>query len=75
MDDLLELYKLYADEEYSIEDVSRIISYIAIPQLDEEYIRQIENQIEWIRFMCDKNEQKGKVISLLNEMIEKVKST
>lgn len=74
MDELLDLYKRYVDEEYTIADVSRMLSYIAVPQLSEEYIRQVENQIEWIRFMCEQDEQKERVISLLDEMIDRIKT-
>lgn len=36
----MDLYKKYIDGEYGISDVSRIVSYIALPNVSEEYIRQ-----------------------------------
>ena len=35
MDDLTDLYKKYIDGEYDISDASRIISYIALPNVSE----------------------------------------
>lgn len=71
MNELLDLYKRYADGEYEIGDVSRILSYIAIPNFDHEYIKQAEDQVEWIRFMTDEKDQKVKVLALLDEMIDR----
>jgi hypothetical protein len=71
MDDLMELYKKYSNGEYDISDVSRIISYIALPNVSEEYIRQLEYQIEHIRFMSPKEEQTERIKLLLEELIEK----
>ena len=71
MDDLMDLYKRYIDGEYDISDVSRIVSYIALPNVSEEYIRQLEYQIEYIRFMSTKEEQTERVKLLLKELIEK----
>ena len=71
MVELLDLYKHYAAGEYDIGDVSRILSYMAISHLDPEYIRQVETQIEWIRFMSDEKDQKEKVLALLDEMIDR----
>lgn len=71
MDDLLDLYKRYISGEYDIGDVSRMLSYIAIPNLGHEYIRQVENQIEWIQFMTDEKDQKEKVLTLLDELIDR----
>jgi len=48
MDELMDLYKKFIDGEYDISDVSRIIFYIALPNVGEEYIRQLEYQIEYI---------------------------
>ena len=62
VDDLLDLYNRYFSGEYDIGDVSRMLSYIAIPNLDHEYIRQVESQIEWIRFMSEEKEQKEKCL-------------
>ena len=36
MDDLMDLYKKYSNGEYDISDISRIISYIALPNVSEE---------------------------------------
>ena len=74
MNTLLDLYKRYVDGEYVIEDVSRILSYITIPQLSAEYIKQVENQVEWIRVMCDEKDQKEKVMKLLEDMIQIARS-
>lgn len=71
MDDLMELYKKYNNGEYDISDVSRIISYIALPNVSEEYIRKLEYQIELIRFMSTKEEQTERIKLLLEELIEK----
>lgn len=71
MDDLTDLYKKYSNGEYDISDVSRIISYIALPNVSEEYIRQLEYQIEHIRFMSTKEEQTERIKLLLEELIGK----
>ena len=67
----MDLYKKYSNGEYDISDVSRIISYIALPNVSEEYIRQLEYQIEHIRFMSAKEEQTERIKLLLEELIEK----
>ncbi len=71
MDDLLDLYRKYDEGKYSIADVSRILSYIAIPGVSEEDVEQVEDQIESIRFLTAENEQKEKVKYLLDQLIEK----
>ena len=71
MDELMDLYKKFIDGEYDISDVSRIISYIALPKVGEEYIRQLEYQIEYISFMSTKEEQTERIKMLLKELIEK----
>ena len=71
MDELMDLYKKFIDGEYDISDVSRIISYIALPNVGEEYIRQLEYQIEYISFMSTKEEQTERIKMLLKELIEK----
>jgi hypothetical protein len=71
VDKLQELLKKYNDGEYDIADVSRIISYMAIPNVNDEYLKQVEYQIEWIRFMTSDSSQKEKINSLLEDLIKK----
>lgn len=71
VDKLQELLRKYNDGEYDIADVSRIISYMAIPNVNDEYLKQVEYQIEWIRFMTSDSSQKEKVNSLLEDLIKK----
>jgi len=71
VDKLQELLRKYNDGEYDIADVSRIISYMAIPNVNDEYLKQVEYQIEWIRFMTSESSQKEKINSLLEDLIIK----
>ncbi|MCQ2534222.1 MAG: hypothetical protein MJ172_06615 [Clostridia bacterium] len=69
MDDLLAIYHKYDDSEYDIADVERMIAYTAIPNIDEEYITNISNQLELMRFTIEESEQKQKVLAILRELI------
>ena len=53
MDDLMDLYKKYIDGEYDISDVSRIVSYIALPNVSEEYIRQLSIYKKYVESKID----------------------
>ena len=72
LEDLLEIYRKYNEGKYDIGDVSRIISYISFPQVSEEEMKKVEDEIELIRFFSVEKEQKDKVNKLLAELIEKV---
>lgn len=71
MDELFELYHRYKDGIYSISDVERIVSYMPVPNVDDKYLKDVENQIEMIRFLTEESEQKQKVLSVLYELIKK----
>ena len=51
MDDLIILYEKYNKGEYDIADISRILSYIALPDEMNEDIEKAEYRIENIRFL------------------------
>ena len=73
MEELLNLFNKYTNEEYEIEDVSRILSYISIPELTDDELRNAEYQIERIRFLLPANEHKKRVQEILLELIKKGK--
>ncbi len=73
MDDLIILYEKYNKGEYDIVDISRILSYIALPDEMDEDVEEAEYRIENIRFLNSQNEQKGDVNAILVELIEKYK--
>ena len=73
MEELLNLFNKYINEEYGIEDVSRILSYISIPELTDYELENAEYQIERIRFLSSDTEQKKRVQEILLELIEKGK--
>lgn len=73
MDDLIILYEKYNKGEYDIADISRILSYIALPDEMDEVVEEAEYRIENIRFLKSQNEQKGGVNAILVELIEKYK--
>ena len=73
MNDLILLFEKYNSGDYDIADVSRILSYMALPdELDEE-IQEAEYNIEMVRFLNSQNEQKEQVNKILLELIEKYK--
>lgn len=74
MDDLILLFDKYNRGDYNIADVSRILSYMALPdELDEE-IEEAEYNIERIRFLTSQNEQRKQVNKILLELIKKNKN-
>ena len=74
MKELLDLFNKYMNEEYEIEDVSRVLSYISIPELKDDELKDAEYQIERIRFLLSANEQKKRVREILLGLLTKGKS-
>ena len=74
MNDLILLFEKYNKGDYDIADVSRILSYMALPDELDEDIEEAEYNIEMIRFLNSQNEQKKQVNKILLELIEKHKS-
>ena len=73
MNELILLYEKYNNGSYDIADVSRILSYIALPDELDEDIEEVEYNIERIRFLISKQEQKEHVNKILLQLIEKCK--
>lgn len=73
MNELIIIYEKYNKGEYDIADISRILSYIALPDEMDEDVENAEYRIEKIRFLRSRNEQKGDVNAILVELIEKCK--
>ncbi len=71
MDDLIMLFEKYNRGEYDIADISRILSYIALPDEMDEDVENAEYSIEKIRFLYSRSEQKEQVNMILIELIEK----
>lgn len=74
MNDLILLFEKYNRGDYDIADVSRILSYMELPDELDEDVEEAEYNIEMIRFLNSQNEQKEQVNKILLELIEKHKS-
>lgn len=74
MDDLLELYNKYIKSEYTIEDVSRILSYAVFDGIDFLTLENSEYEIEKARFTVNEVDQKKIVCSVLKKLISQAKT-
>lgn len=73
MNDLILLFEKFNSGDYDIADVSRILSYIALPDELDADIEEVEYNIEMIRFLSSQNEQMEQVNKILLQLIDKYK--
>ncbi len=74
MDNLLDIYNKYIESEYTVEDVSRIISYISFDGIDYITLKNSEYEIEKARFTMNEVDQKKVVCSILKKLISQTTS-
>lgn len=74
MNDLILLFEKYNNGDYDISDVSRLLSYMALPDELDVDIEKAEYKIEMIRFLESYNEQKEQANKVLLDLIEKYKN-
>lgn len=69
MEEIKIIYEKYCMCEYDIGDVSRMLSYIAVPDSISDLVSEAENEIEYIRFMVSENEQYNRVKDVLLKIL------
>lgn len=69
MDKLLDIYNKYIESEYTVEDVSRILSYVSFDGIDYTTLKNSEYEIEKARFTMNEVDQKKVVCSILKKLI------
>jgi len=72
MDNLLEIYDKYIRSEYTIEDISRLLSYVAFDGIDHTTLANSEYEIEKARFTMNEIDQKKIVCSVLKRLISQI---
>ncbi len=70
MNELEQICQKFINREYSVDDLSRRISVIAVPDIMLSKIKETENKLEYIRFCVPDNEQYDQCVKIINKLLD-----
>jgi len=73
MEELKNLYDKFCSHEYSVADISSMLSYTAVPDEMIDMVKDAEEKIEYLRFMVSGAEQESRVKKILKDLAKKEK--
>ncbi|KIV51599.1 hypothetical protein AM501_11095 [Aneurinibacillus migulanus] len=74
MEDVIELIKAcekFKNGRFGVDDLSRMLSQIAVPDELKSLVSNAEYSLERIRFLVSDSEQYPEVMKIVNEILEK----
>ncbi len=63
----------FIEKKYSIEDLSRTLSWLGVPLQIQEKVTAAEQKLEEIRFLVSDNEQYEMTLDVVRDILSKVK--
>jgi hypothetical protein len=63
----------FIEKKYSIEDLSRTLSWLGVPLQIQEKVTEAEQKLEEIRFLVSNNEQYEMALDVVRDILSKVK--
>ena len=74
MEELIIGCKKFLIKEYSVEEFSRFLSKVAVPIEIIKIVTEIENKIEYIRFMVSESQRYNECVKAVNQLLEEIES-
>lgn len=72
MDELKLACQKFINKEYTVEDLSRTFSWIAVPEELQDLVSEAENKLEYIRFCVSDDEQYSEALKIVNDILTKI---
>lgn len=70
---LKDVCQKFIEKKYSIEDLSRTLSWLGVPLQIQEKVTAAEQKLEEIRFLVSDNEQYEMTLDVVRDILSKVK--
>ncbi|MDQ2088195.1 hypothetical protein RBH29_17365 [Herbivorax sp. ANBcel31] len=72
MEELRLACEKFINKEYTVEDLSRVFSWIAVPEELQDIVSEAENKLEYVRFCVSDNEQYDEGLKIVKSILIKI---